>query len=89
MHESKSQKPKFFSKEGFKHFISAFNVKQYSPRDWAIWSLSSVATYVNVAVMAGLKMLYSMVPAGIKIAGKNLAVKVWVTLVTTFNYVVN
>ena len=43
-------KAKFLSKDWWKNMLSAFKVWKYSPREHAIFQLSSVLSYGNVAI---------------------------------------
>jgi hypothetical protein len=44
----KTTKPSLFSKEWWKNIGSAVKFHRYSPRDWAIWNISSWVTYATV-----------------------------------------
>lgn len=60
--EKEPGKVKFMSKEWWKHFLSAFNIRKYGPRELAIWNLSSQVTLVQIF---GISKLLSFIPASL------------------------
>lgn len=75
------KKPKLFSVAWFKNLGSALRFDKYSARDWAIWNLSSWATYAVVfgftkLLVPLLNYVVSMLPSGLVTAAKAVFTKV-------------
>lgn len=80
----KAKKVKLFSKEGFKNFREAFKLGRYGPKEWGIWTLSSLMSDAKYAVAGVFYYLWGLLPTAVSSFLKSLAIKIAAFTVAVF-----
>ncbi len=84
MNKASETRPSLLSKEGFKGFLSAFKIKQYSTRDWGVWCLSSIASDLKYVIGGALFYVWNTLPLVVTSTIKSIGVKVAALAVACF-----
>lgn len=84
--------PPLFSIKWFKNVATALRFDKYSPRDWAIWNLSSWCSYAVVFGISKILMplfhtLVALLPAGVVSFFKAVFVKLTLLAVAVWHVV--